>query len=292
MSAVKEVDGDRFEVDNDIIDEYARGNDLERTAYAFHALMCKDFRDAAAKSYYIPKDFALALSRLNKKIPLTHLPKDFIGYFHFAEGTFVKDDGTPVEGTYVRLNSTINEKMIESSSVSPFEWESGEKDWTFSQINVPLLNETAEDLLASVHREGNFSIKTNVPSEAIPFRAALLTTVINAVLYLHSQDPEILKLRPIAEFTHSKRPEYKAKSGGNVNECTVPITLLNWSYGQGRQFSVDSTNVQTHLRWQPCGPEFSQVKLIWVKEHTRQYKKDLVDEQRAIPITEGAEARV
>ena len=103
-------------------------------------------------------------------------------------------------------------------------------------------------------------------------RLPVVRAVVNAVIYLHSRDPEILGLRPLHELSHKKRRAYR-KTGQPENHCTVPLTLVNWDY-HGRVWLKDETSVQAHMRWQPCGPQRSEVRLVWVREHLRRYKQD------------------
>ena len=110
------------------------------------------------------------------------------------------------------------------------------------------------------------------PEERRASRLPVYRAIINALIYLRSADPEIMKLRPLAELTNKKRVEEKHRVPVH-NELTVPISVLNWGYHEGNSYSVDSSFVQTHMRWQRCGPGLSQVKLVWVREHERRYKK-------------------
>jgi hypothetical protein len=53
---------------------------------------------------------------------------------------------------------------------------------------------------------------------------------------------------------------------------SLPYVVVGKDY-HGRKFSVDGTAVSGHFRWQPCGTQRSQVKLVFVKPHERVYKK-------------------
>lgn len=98
-----------------------------------------------------------------------------------------------------------------------------------------------------------------------------LTGVVNTAVYVNSQDPEIDQLKPLRNYTRKQQVNL-----GNIkasNLCTLLINLVNWEYYTGRQYTCGEVGVASHMRWQPCGKERSEVKLIWVKEHTRNYNK-------------------
>ena len=69
--------------------------------------MCRLFRDNNGKVYYIGKDFAQALSKFDREIPIDTLPKKFYGYIQFAEGA-LQDDSGFVDGAFVAV-ATLEE---------------------------------------------------------------------------------------------------------------------------------------------------------------------------------------
>jgi len=103
----------------------------------------------------------------------------------------------------------------------------------------------------------------------------LLMGIINTVLYINSKDPDIENLKPVNHY--NRKALASIPQARRANLCTMPVKLLGWSF-YGNNYNVDSTTVQQHLRWQPCGLNRSEVKLIWVKEHTRNYSKGVGNE--------------
>lgn len=96
--------------------------------------------------------------------------------------------------------------------------------------------------------------------------------IVNTAIYIHSQDPVIEELQPLKKY--DKKQLGQLDKDKRENLCTLPVRLINWQYHTGRQYNVDETFVGAHLRWQPCGPERKEVKLVWVKEHKRTYGKE------------------
>ena len=108
----------------------------------------------------------------------------------------------------------------------------------------------------------------------------IASAIVNACIYFHSMNPDVSHLEP--EKDKKRRNTLAIKRGIPHEEISsyYPVTLLNWNYGRGREYTVDSTWVDSYLRWQRCGPGFTQVKLIMVSEHERHYRKDNYDDSR------------
>jgi len=101
------------------------------------------------------------------------------------------------------------------------------------------------------------------------FTLEIIKYILKCVLYIHSGDPDLREFRPEPRPHNQKR----LKRWRRENLCKIPLTLVGFDYKKPKEFSVGSTFVDTHLRWQPYGPQRSQVKLIWVRPHERHYKQ-------------------
>ena len=55
-------------------------------------------------------------------------------------------------------------------------------------------------------------------------------------------------------------------------KARLPVFLVGFDWKKNRLYKMSSTDVAGHFRWQPCGPGRSQVKLIWIDDHSREYK--------------------
>jgi len=107
--------------------------------------------------------------------------------------------------------------------------------------------------------------------------------VMNCIIYINSQEPDLQKTVPDFNLTVKRKREL-AEKGMGLNEFALPIINVSWNYKKPTIYNMDSSFVETHPRWQPCGPNRSQVKLIWVKEHERHYKNVREEEQQAPPL--------
>jgi hypothetical protein len=253
-----------------------------------HLVLCKSFkRESSPKIYYIPAGFGSALSKIDREIPIQYMPKNFFGYIHLGEGA-VNDGSEDVEGGHVWVGPASKCPLYLGDS--SFDPEApiflcsyiGRKksEASLSHVSRLCFELEPKKLAEILSKYTSFDYHDNkmVPTseEAIEKRKPVFRLFLNVVMYINSLDPELLKLRPLHEMTHSQRRKWR-ETHNIENDCAFPVTLVNWSYGE-KLYNVDSTVVQGHFRWQPCGSGRSQVKLTWVREHERHYQNTKVVE--------------
>ena len=219
------------------------------------------------KVYHVSKDFLLALAGVERGVSLDYLPQRFVGYVSFADRT-IYDDTHEVEGAYVYLGPARYAGLKDVSEKRVL-WVvyicSGGA--VIASVSIPLKQgETIEDLMRTVCLECEGSI----PILNKRKNALVYNTVVNVVMYLHSQEPNVQRLPAVHEISNRKASELALKTGLR-NECTVPVTFVNWNYAGQRVYTAEKTWVETFPRWQPCGVGLAQVKLIWVRAHERVY---------------------
>jgi hypothetical protein len=98
----------------------------------------------------------------------------------------------------------------------------------------------------------------------------LLPELVNYLVYIISGQPDLRSWRPPPR-PKSKKPKVVRNY---ENLSSVPITLVGYNWKKATIYSVDSTTVSGHFRWQPYGKELSMVKLIWIDAHTRTYNNE------------------
>ena len=241
-----------------------------------HLSLIKLFFAEKGDIYHFPKDFAKTLSSINKKIPINNMPDDFVAYFNLPEGSLFYD-GASVRGCYVYVGEPKWEVQIKdgSSYKGRCLFVSGVmNDFTVSKFVSPLEGLTPDDLYKGLLEQGLVKDAASKDPSVVDHssRASLISFVVNACLYINSMDNNIALLKPENKLKHRER-DAQRKVCPVENETSMPVKVVSWDYHTGRQFNVDGTTVQTHMRWQRCGPEHSQIKLVWVKEHERTYNK-------------------
>lgn len=123
---------------------------------------------------------------------------------------------------------------------------------------------TMEEILETARPE----IKTEFAMEfGMEFKEELLRLILNLILYVNTADEAILSLKPKLMNRKSFKNDYFKKIGF---ENTLGIYSLGWDF-HGRDYHVSIGTRKGHFKWQPCGPQWSQRKLIWVEATTVNY---------------------
>ena len=234
-----------------------------------HFCLCYRFKHNSGKIYHVGKEFLEAISKVDREIPIQYLPDNMMVYFSFAEKT-IYDGEEEIQGAYVYIGDAKNTILNVS------EW--GQKVIWVSYVSVNMsygrwISEvTAAKVSEILQNQSTMDFNYNPNLEHINkgSREEVYRTIINLALYTNSSGADFLSLKPMHNESNNKK-NIEEKNTGYVNECTLPLTLLGWNYHNERKYTVDATWVETHPRWQPCGPNHSEVKLIWVKGHERHY---------------------
>jgi hypothetical protein len=242
---------------------------------ADHICMLAKFRKEKPQVYHVGTDFGEVLANVSKDLPLDKLPKNFFGYIHFPENT-VRDESDYVIGAYVYIgkgNETPlgdtkdrDMQMIWVSYVqkNPFD----DMEFSVCRLVAPITgHKDLKDMVS--HTPFDDTVMAQADIDYRDARMPVYRFVINAVLYIHCQEPNLEDLRPKGHLSHGAKR--KLANRGYVNLCTVPIVAINWGFKRDRQYSVSETWVNDFYRWQRCGPQFSEIKLTRVKGHTRKY---------------------
>jgi hypothetical protein len=235
----------------------------------------------SGKVYHVASDFLLAIADIERGVSLEYLPDRFVGYISFADAT-IYDDVDEVNGAYVYVGPQELTPLKPGEDNPKILWIAYmcETGMSMGAICVDLHKGDTLDAILSRIEDDNFKKSAAshagpniIPPTDLKKRSQVHNAVLNVVMYLHSQEPNVQRVPGSLEISNRKASELAARTGLR-NECLIPVTFVNWNYAKQRQQNIDSTWVNTHLRWQKCGQNFSQVKLIWVRPHKREYVKD------------------
>lgn len=92
--------------------------------------------------------------------------------------------------------------------------------------------------------------------------------VMKAYLYLHSGEPDLRAYRAPKQKS-GQRPRSFLRQ--HENDSLVDMTLVGFNFKKPVSYTVGSTQVTGHFRWQPFGPKLSMVKLIWIEPYPRTF---------------------
>lgn len=93
--------------------------------------------------------------------------------------------------------------------------------------------------------------------------------LLKLMIYIHSGDPDLRYLQK-PKGPGDRKAQVK-EFGHFYNESVFHV---GFEWKKSRIFSVDSTRVRGHWRWQPYGPGRQRVKLTFVEEHERHYNSE------------------
>jgi len=220
--------------------------------------------DPNAQCFHLGKDFTQALAKIDRDIPIDILPKNFVCYISFAEGSLSDEDGD-IQGGYVSISSEANRVL----SMSYINTRMINNAFPVTTITAPLKQAKIDEMFKDVPIK-DIGCGKNASAVELSNRNNVFRALLNAVVYLYSQEPLIEKTRPVKEIGLSNKEILRR--GQVLNECTIPVYFLNRSYH--RVYTKDKTWVDSFLRWQRCGPQLSQVRLIMVSAHERTYKSN------------------
>jgi hypothetical protein len=246
----------------------------------------KDFRP---RCYYIPKDFCEALGSIDGEIPVDLIP-DFFGYFSFADKS-VFDESESIQGAFIYVGPGANTPLTRDfQGVQKVLWISyvgdflnndsltlpiGDNGFTIpgempnvGRLLCELEQKKIDDIAASVPTINNY---LNTPKQIDErLRNQVFRVLINAVLYVSSLGADLVRAPVKTGLSNRLQKEY-VNQHGYLNEVSIPLVLVSWNYKKPTVYGIDSTWVNTYRRWYRCGPNSSQIKLVWVKDHRRHY---------------------
>lgn len=232
------------------------------------------FRIDQGKVFHVAKDFLEALAGVERGVSLKYLPERFVGYISFADKV-IADESEWVEGAYVYIGPAEHTMLKDTTAQRVFWCAYMTQGYqSVGTVCVELKDgDTMEDLVSRVELDNNKrkAVYMHPDAGSISARACVFNTVLNCVMYVHSAEPNVQRVPSADSLTNRKAAEIREKTGIK-NTCTLSVTFLNWNYAKQRVYNKDSTWVNSFPRWQPCGPQWSQVKLIWVTEHSRKLK--------------------
>ena len=199
------------------------------------------------KNYVPSKNFLEVMGEISLEIPTKLLDREFAAYFEF-NGQVKSADGVPVLWALV---STVGVPGKRDLSIITYN-----KDNTMSQTLTRLTGEKISDTFKFI---GVFSIDL------------FTRTLLNMVTYITGPNEEYVE--QFNKFSHNKNIKH-------IEQQTYTSRGFI-SLGDGierlRVQSVGETTVKAFPRWQRCGAGRLEVRLVFVREHTRTYKKLTVE---------------
>ena len=252
---------------------------------ALHLALTLNFRLMHAPVFHAGAEFLKAMQSIKRDFPLGQLPKEFMAYFSFAEKA-IYDEFGEVSGAYIYIGPEGNTPIGRRKNIFGHEMPEANALWisyTYAHnVNQAgqLMRHLDSSTIASIFSGTDPVVINFEPGQPVAGAGSLkerelgnqnfsvFRTILNLVVYTFSDGAEFEEYLPTAKGAFGKKGNKKAY----LNECAVPVISLNANFHK-MHYAVESTNVRGHFRWQPCGENLSRVKLIWIDEHERSFKK-------------------
>lgn len=241
---------------------------IKQTNHPFLYMVCAGYYNAQKHVYKISKEFGELLKdvniNLNSKIIDTWEDSSYIIDLPFPFKTYMGNYVWNVFGTIMRKENTIDIMLA-----APHYNSHGHR---IDEIDCPLFSFSPEDkrtLQEQIQKyEQIYNDKTK-EYNTISLIPGLIKYVINCLLYINSGDPDLRHLKV--------KPPHKSRDGKwyakrELTFAASPTVLVGFNWKKANVRHADETVVKAHPRWQPCGKNRENVKLILVKEHVRNFK--------------------
>ena len=93
--------------------------------------------------------------------------------------------------------------------------------------------------------------------------------ILKVIAYIHSGQPDIREFKN--ELHYRGNSSKVIKKDQNLSQENIHLVGYNWK--KAPIYHVDSTRVSGHFRWQRYDKGLSKVKLTWINEHERNFRK-------------------
>lgn len=221
-------------------------------------------------SYIVAGEFFDVLSSVDLKLSPSHIPlTNEAVYIQYPQLLKLQPQGGLLPTDEYVGGSFVG---VFDQGQDGFAYERGK---TFVMMTYPLNKygkRTGGDFLIaimSLHYDSLEEAWNRYDAESIapdPVVRMLTSNLLKLLVYIKSGDPD---LRFLSRPKGPGQRREQAKDLGYFYEQDVYHVGFDWK--KSRIFSVASTKVRSHFRWQPCGPNRENVKLILIDEHNRNF---------------------
>lgn len=229
------------------------------------------------KIYVIQKDFFSKFKELDlAELCFKHLPKSLTGYIELPEVIY-DNEGMEIKGFFFYIGNVkdaINplwrpnqlKPYPVSDSIVGFSYSDPTMainafSWTHIPVdeNIKIMESYKEVKRVTA----DFSGETHEITHDYPKYLAIM---YNLLTYLNTGEPDIRTFRNKLRYQSptSKKPIKADKHLSNAN-----IVQVGFSYKKERLHHTDEWYVLPFMRWQRCGVGLSDVKLVYVRGHTK-----------------------
>ena len=219
-----------------------------------------DYLNKEENFYRIAAVFGEQLNKTDLKLATEYIPKIGNIFIEFPFAFKFKD--FYIRNVFLTVNYNYDSKGI--SFACP-KFVDGFWDGSIFYTSVDI--STSEDIDTSLKETAKYFYDTEVVQiNDITTYTNFIKYCLKCIIYIESEEPNLT--RELKSVTDKKnitkiRKFYK-------DHCPFNIISVGYDF-HGRQYNMNETLVRGFFRWQPCGVQFSKVKLIWIDEFTRHF---------------------
>lgn len=221
------------------------------------------YKDGGFRNYIPSTNFLEVMSQIDLDLPMKIIDRDFNGYFEIS-GRVKDDDGIPALWALVSLEVRLGRRYL-SVTVFP-------EDMAPRHLMMGVQGEKISDLYNQLE-DVKFGLG-NTTTQGLDYNKAPFTKqLMNMVAYCVGPNEDFVQ--QFNKFSTSN----KIKQVQEQQYTSKPYIPIGEGIERLRVQAVGETTVRAFPRWQRCGQGLQEYKLVFVREHTRQYKKDLTGEE-------------
>lgn len=216
------------------------------------------------KNYIVSKNLSAAFKKTKLDVDPKYLPETFQGYIEIPD--LVDVDGCDIKGFFIDMNHEFGKHVF---SCGYLVYDHSIHDYAPAHINIEIKpnRPVSESLLSYPYTVQNYDedsgslITKEFESEYLPYMGVLFNTLV----YIHNSEDVTYRLNQFSKKKSKANGQKNRYTSKHWHEVGANLVLP-------REFTVDSTIVSGHFRWQPYGPQRSLIKHIYIQPHTRTYK--------------------
>lgn len=220
--------------------------------------------------YKICEEFGKDLHTVDLDVPVKYIKhNDHTICIEFPDWFMPQhSDGTFARCCYIRQESAaIDTRNLKQTHGLRLQFPDYDADMNLIE-SVSFINIKLEGYETITKAISDLPVKEfSLSHEAIQF-------AVKSYLYILSGQPDLRKIKA-SEKPKTSKPKKLNRWEKESRGEKFDYFQVGYDYKKARRYNADSCDVRGHYRWQPYGQQNSNIKLIWINAHTRNYNNML-----------------
>jgi len=268
---------------NSILNGFVHGNGIIPIT-----MIAPYFKSKDSKIYVLQKAFFEKFKKVDfSMIQYKHLPKDLIGFVQMPEYIEDRFSKKKYNGFFFFVGSYHNlaNKFFSMRQEKTYPYH--EKDsatilaiaffdedlemyfeWRYFPIDESMTVSESFNNITRTEATGDGTLQSTAIPKGYDDNLAIM---VNIIAYLNTGTPDIRDFKNPIKY---QSPTSKTPVKAHKNLSQANIVEVGFSYKKETLKHTEEWQVLPHLRWQRCGTELTQIKLVMVKGHTKSWKKE------------------